>query len=44
MRERDPLSVILARLARRKKGEEPELATPLATTAPPEAAPVTPAV
>ena len=47
MRERDPLSVILARLARRKKNgeeEEPAPATPLATIAPsPEAAPVTPA-
>ena len=47
LRERDPLSVILARLARprRKKGEEsaPAPETPLATTAPPEAAPVTPA-
>ena len=45
MRERDPLSVILARLARRKRGEEEELApaTPWATIAlPPEAAPVTP--
>jgi hypothetical protein len=46
MRERDPLSVILTRLARRKNGEEeePAPATPLATIAlPPEAAPVTPA-
>ena len=47
LRERDPLSAILARLARprRKKGEEsaPAPETPLATTAPPEAAPVTPA-
>ena len=46
MRERDPLSVVLARLARRKNGEEeePAPATPLATIAlPPEAAPVTPA-
>ena len=36
MRERDPLSVILARLARRKKSEEeePAPATPLATIAP----------
>ena len=46
MRECDPLSVVLARLARRKNGEEeePAPATPLATIAlPPEAAPVTPA-
>ena len=44
MRERDPLSVILARLARRKKSEEeePAPATPLATIAPPEAAPANP--
>ena len=46
LQEREPLSA--NRLARRKKGEEsepePAPATPLATTAPPEAAPVTPAV
>ena len=45
LRERDALSTCLARLARRKKKgdeSEPEPATPLATTAPPEA-PVTPA-
>ena len=46
--QQNPLSVILARLARRKKGEEsepePAPATPLAKTATPEAAPVTPAV
>ena len=48
LQERDPPSAILARLARRKKGEEsepePAPATPLAKTATPEAAPVTPAV
>ena len=45
LRERDALSTCLARLARRKKKgdeSEPEPATPLATTAPPEA-PFTPA-
>jgi len=47
LRERDPLSAILARLARRKNGEEeeePAPATPLATTAHPEAAPTGPLV
>ena len=48
LQEREPLSANLARLARRKKGEEsepePAPATPLAKTATPEAAPVTPAV
>ena len=45
MREREPLSTILARLAGRKNGEEdePAPATPFSTTAHPEAAPVTPA-
>ena len=45
LQERDPLSANLARLARRKMGEEsaPAPETPLATTAQPEAAPVTPA-